>query len=432
LLIVGSAFAGGIFVFQRQSVENADSAQSQVQVAPESQATSAASYRGRPLSPAFVPEGNATNSFAIANSQQTDGATTSNALSAGSERTTNIPGGATSIAPEQSAGGALLRPQPPPKIATTALAESLVRKALRSPRSGQSAGAIEIETLEADDAVLALCAPSETRQFDMIVTSRRVTSFELGRCQDNAGHNIVESKLGYQALVLTSARGSASMKLTPSDVFLAIAKLIPDPAQPELFIPNPNVTWDQINRLEYRPIMIFGPARETPRRTAFEILLLKPGCNAHRAIQGLRTSNPERHADLCHSLRTDRTYVEVEQNALLIPQYLWSDPNPLVLVDYAFYRENREQLTGSAIEGPEPSYESIADGSYSLSRPIFLYLDRTRLARSRGVYVAMDDLANMSFYTSDGLSFVPLNYEDAREQRLQRMRKLSGSNLPSK
>lgn len=281
--------------------------------------------------------------------------------------------------------------------------------------------------METDDAVVALCAPSDTRQFDMIVTSRRMTSVELGRCQDNGGKNIVESKLGYQALVLTSARGSAPMKLTPSDVYLAIAKLIPDPVQPELFIPNPNVTWDQFSKLEYRPIMVFGPARETPRWTAFEILLLEPGCDAHRAIRAVRASDPERHAELCHSLRTDRTYVEVEQNALLIPRYLWSDPNPFVLVDYGFYRENREQLAGSAIEGPEPSYESIVDGSYPLSRPVYLYLDRTRLGRSRDVYDAMDDLASMSFYLSDGLSFVPLDYDDAREQRLQRIRKLSGS-----
>jgi hypothetical protein len=130
--------------------------------------------------------------------------------------------------------------------------------------------------------------------------------------------------------------------------------------------------------------------------------------------------------------RGDRMYTEIEQNALLIPQYLWSDPNPFVLVDFGFYRANQGQLAGSAIEGPEPSYATIADGSYPLARPIYLYVDQARIARSRDAYNAMDSLKSLGSRGSADSSFVELDDREYTEQRSRRMRKLSGSDLNNK
>ncbi len=157
------------------------------------------------------------------------------------------------------------------------------------------------------------------------------------------------------------------MKLSLSDVHLALAKQTPDPiVETTRFIPNPNVTWDQIGRLEYRPIRCSDPHADT-RAHPVGNHAPRTGLQCSAGDQGHAEHPSGRHAELCHSLRGDRLYTEVEQNALLIPRYLWSDPNPLVVVDYGFYRANQGQLAGSALEGPEPFYTTIADGSYPLA-----------------------------------------------------------------
>jgi hypothetical protein len=426
-LIVGSAaFAGGMFVVERRSAEKTDPAQPQAQVAPESKAAAPPGYRARPLNPTFVPEGSGSSSRPFDDSRQTSAASANNSFRAPSQRSTDNPGGVAPPTNGQTAGGGLISTPPPRvRVATSLLTEALVRNALRSTTRPP-----EIETMEADSAFAALCAARSESRFDMVVTSRRMISVDFANCQDNGGANIVELKLGYQALVLTSGRGSVPMKLSMSDVFLAVAKQTPDPiVETTRFIPNPNVTWDQISELEYRPILVFGPARGTPRRTLFEVLLLEPGCNTQPAIREMQSTHPERHAELCHSLRSDRLYSEVEQNALLIPQYLWSDPDPFVLVDYGFYQANRGQLAGSALEGPEPSYATIADGSYPLARPIYLYVDRARIIRWRDAYDAMDSLRYLGSRDSADSSFVELDSREDAEQRSRRMQKLSRSDL---
>jgi phosphate transport system substrate-binding protein len=56
-------------------------------------------------------------------------------------------------------------------------------------------------------------------------------------------------------------------------------------------------------------------------------------------------------------------------------------------VGYAFYDANRERLKAFRVSGPDgacvaPGPETIADGSYPISRPLFIYVNRGKMARS--------------------------------------------------
>lgn len=250
-------------------------------------------------------------------------------------------------------------------------------------------------------------------------------------CRDNGVNRILESKLGYQALVLTSAPDSALVKLSASDVYLAVGRLIPDPADPLRLINNNNVTWDQVNsKLAYRPIAVFGPTRDAPLYLLFETLLLDPGCNAQRALDELQVTAADRRANVLCSIRRDRLYSEVEQNASLIPQTLWSDPHGFVLVDYAFYVDNQPQLGGSAFEGPEPSHATFADGTYPLARPIYLYADGTRLDRAAAAYGDLQGLRSFGLSDPNRFGFVRLDdSETGRRESWRRREPLTESDL---
>jgi phosphate transport system substrate-binding protein len=308
--------------------------------------------------------------------------------------------------PVQTTNSAPAQSRPAVKIAASPLTHELIRNVLNSSRLRLSEAAPRVEQMDSAAALIAFCAPELARRFDIVVTSRRMTREEFIACRDRGVHGFVEAKIGYQALVLTSARDSVPIRLSAADLYLAVGRRIIDPAEPGRWIDNPNITWDQVNsKLPYRPIAVFGPTRATSLRALFESLLLDPACKT-RNIQ----------AELCHSLRADRLYTEVEQTASLIPQYLWAEPDALVLIDYDFYRENRAQLASSALEGPEPSYATFADGTYPLARPIYLYTDLGRIGRAAEGHVILQSLMSLQLSGANSFGLVRLDERDARER----------------
>jgi phosphate transport system substrate-binding protein len=412
-LIVGSAFAGGMLVLERRSSsEDPEAAESQSQITAAKQA--AAGYRPRYLGPGFVPERNGgAGSDRFGDSPPT-AASSSAGLAAQPGQTTQSTAGFTSGTSEQTSNGGLIRSRAtPPSVAISPVADALIRSAL-SRHTYKKFEEPRLQAMPTEDAFSGFCAPGNARQFDVVVASRRISHAEFMKCRDNGVNRIRESKLGYQALVLTSARDSAPVKLSASDVYLAVARIIPDPADPTRLIDNTNFTWDQVNgKLAYRPIAVFGPASDTPLRLLFETLLLDPGCNVQRVLEAPQLSAPDRQAEICHSIRTDRLYSEVEQSASLIPQNLWSDPHGFVLVDYAFYLANQTQLGGSALEGPEPSSATFADGTYPLALPIYLYVDETRMDRAVAVHDDLQDLRSHGLSGPNRFGFVRLDASEA-------------------
>jgi phosphate transport system substrate-binding protein len=89
-------------------------------------------------------------------------------------------------------------------------------------------------------------------------------------------------------------------------------------------------------------------------------------------------------------------------------------------VGYAFYDANRDQLKAFEVAGENgecasPSPETIADNSYPISRPLFIYVNTSKLASNPALeayveyYVSEDGLA-----TAAEVGYVELNEEDAR------------------
>ena len=78
------------------------------------------------------------------------------------------------------------------------------------------------------------------------------------------------------------------------------------------------------------------------------------------------------------SSRTD--YTPTEDDNVTV-QGVLSNPSAMGYFGYAYYEQNRERLNALTINGVTPSPETIADGSYPLSRPMFLYVSAEALRR---------------------------------------------------
>lgn len=108
--------------------------------------------------------------------------------------------------------------------------------------------------------------------------------------------------------------------------------------------------------------------------------------------------------------RTDYTASE-DDNVLVLG--VARDSNALGYFGFAYYIENQDTLKAVSINGVEPSFEHVEDGTYSpLSRPIFLYVKKDSLENRTEVQEFME------FTLDNAPSIVPeVGYVPFSEQR---------------
>ncbi len=108
----------------------------------------------------------------------------------------------------------------------------------------------------------------------------------------------------------------------------------------------------------------------------------------------------------------------------VIVQGVSTDPNGLGFFGFAFYVANSDRLSLVEIDDGNgcvaPSPETIADGSYSLSRPEFIYVKTTSLAENPAVQAFVDfyiDMANAPLIDEVGYVSLPAEYNAKVRER---------------
>jgi phosphate transport system substrate-binding protein len=254
---------------------------------------------------------------------------------------------------------------------------------------------------------------------DLAMVSRRIAEFELARCW-NQHIEVAEWKIGYQAVVLTAGPMAEPAALTPREVFLALARRIPDPAEPSQLIDNPNMTWRDVDaRFDSRSIDVLMPT-DTVTRAAFVRLVMERGCETFDWIRELKQANRRRFEDICHRLRSDERLHEAELRTVLITQQLWAEPNWLIVLDYSFYASRRADLLGTMLEGPAPTLATLADGTYPAARPVYVYAKRSRITSNPFIRTLAYALTDSTAFGSRGKmmlqGLVPVDEQPRRSQ----------------
>lgn len=78
------------------------------------------------------------------------------------------------------------------------------------------------------------------------------------------------------------------------------------------------------------------------------------------------------------SSRTD--YTPTEDDNVTV-QGVVGNPNAMGYFGFAYFEQNQERLAALSIDGVTPSAETIANGTYPLTRPIFIYVNAEALRR---------------------------------------------------
>ncbi len=235
----------------------------------------------------------------------------------------------------------------------------------------------KVESTGSGGGLKLFCAGVGVEHPDMTNSSRRIKKTEVERCSRNGVQEIVELKVGYDGIAVANSKKSKPLALTPQDLYLALAKDVPANADGSERKPNPNKTWKDVNpRLPALKIEVLGPPPTSGTRDAFVELVMDAGCKKFAAIKKM-SKKPRRAA--CRTMREDGAFVEAGENDNLIVQKLDANPDAFGIFGFSFLDQNTDKLRGASINGVKPEFETIADGSYPVSRPLYLYIKKAHL-----------------------------------------------------
>jgi phosphate transport system substrate-binding protein len=209
---------------------------------------------------------------------------------------------------------------------------------------------------------------------DITGASRAIKDSEVELCNQNGVTDVKEVLIGYDGLSIASAIGGIEIELTKQHIFQALAsEVVVDGA----IVANPYKMWNEIDAsLPELPITVFGPPPTSGTRDAFVELVMHEGCASFPEIEALAD---DRKKEVCDRMRQDGPFIEAGENDNLIVQRLLADNNTLGIFGYSFLYENTDTLKGISVDGVFPTPETIADGSYSVSRPLYIYIKNAHL-----------------------------------------------------
>ena len=249
---------------------------------------------------------------------------------------------------------------------TTAIAEEFQRA-----RPGAS---VIVEQTGTGAGIKLFCGGVGADFPDMVNASRPMKASEYADCAKAGAKAVIEVPVGIDGLTLIEANGAQPLKLTVRDIYAALA------ANP-FGKPNTASTWRDVNpALPPVKIRVLGPPPTSGTRDSLAELILEKGCDSDPAMKALKSSDKDKHKDLCTKVREDGVYVEAGENDNLLVQKVAADSGTIGVLGYSFLEENADKIRAVEIGGVTPTETTIGDLSYPGARKLFVYVKGEHLA----------------------------------------------------
>ena len=269
-----------------------------------------------------------------------------------------------------------------------------------------------VESTGTGGGMKLFCAGVGEDSPDFTNASRQIKKSEFETCSKNGVTGIVEIKVGFDGLTVAHSAAAPDMGLTKTQIFLALAKQVPD--KDGKLIDNPYKTWNEIDpSLPATKIEVLGPPPTSGTRDSFHELVMEPGASKLKALEALKKADAKAFEKAWKSLREDGAYVEAGENDNLIVQKLEANADALGVFGYSFLEENSNKIKGVPIDGVAPSYETIAGGEYKVSRPLFIYAKKQHIGVVPGMaefvteYVSDKAMGEDGYLAAKGLVTLP-------------------------
>jgi phosphate transport system substrate-binding protein len=154
---------------------------------------------------------------------------------------------------------------------------------------------------------------------------------------------------------------------------------------------------------------------------------MEGGCKGFPLLKEMKEKDEKAFKAACHMVREDGAFIEAGENDNLIVQKLGANKDAYGIFGYSFLEENLATVKPVIINGSRPTYESIADGAYPLSRPLFFYVKKAHVGVIPGIpeflaeFTSAKAFGPEGYLTDRGLIALP---DDQRKQVAENAKKL--------
>ena len=283
-----------------------------------------------------------------------------------------------------------------------------------------------IESTGSGGGMKLFCAGIGLEHPDVTNASRRIKEKEFKKCQAN-GIDLTEIVIGFDGIVLANAKGAPQLELTRQQIYLATAKMVPDPNRPCQSnwcepIANPYKWWNQIDpSLPNAKIEILGPPPTSGTRDAFQELAMSKGANAFPHMKKLKKSDKKMWKKLTRTVREDGAWIDAGENDNLMVSKLAANPKAVGVFGYSFLDQNSDKIKGAIVEGIEPSFENIAEGKYGISRSLYFYIKHAHVGTVPGILEYVAEFTSEKAFGEDGYlldkGLIPLPSSERQKYR---------------
>ncbi len=241
------------------------------------------------------------------------------------------------------------------------------------------------------------CAGVGVGHPDFTGASRAITKSEVESCKANGVTDIIELKIGSDGIAFANSKQGPLANFTKAQLWLGLAKDVPVNGA---MVANPYKNWSEIDAsLPNEPIEVLGPPPTSGTRDAWVELVMAEGCKGFAEIAAL---DSKAKSAACHTMREDGPFIEAGENDNLIVQKLNANPKAFGIFGFSFLDQNSDTLQGSQIGGVAPAFETITDGSYPVSRPLFLYAKKAHVGVVPGMEAFLAELTSDKALGDDG------------------------------
>lgn len=246
---------------------------------------------------------------------------------------------------------------------------------------GQTEGSTPtIESTGTGGGFKVFCSGVDLNTPSLTNASRPIKDSELEACIKN-GVTPIGFDFGKDSIVIAySAVNGEDINFTTGDIYRAVAANVPIDGK---LVPNPYTTWNQINpTLPDRIINLMGPPQTSGTRDTFLTLAVIPGCKD--AIKDLALDE-ETAKKACEDFRTDGLWVDSGENDNLLVQKLEVNPDSFAVFGFYYLENNVAEIKAASINDVYPTYETAIDGSYVLTRDLYIYVKKEHIGKVSGI-----------------------------------------------
>ena len=103
----------------------------------------------------------------------------------------------------------------------------------------------------------------------------------------------------------------------------------------------------------------------------------------------------------------------------MIVEKLTKNPVALGVFGFSFLDQNADKIKGASVDGVAVTFDTVADGSYPVSRPLFFYVKKAHVGKVPGIKEYIAEFTNEEAWGDDGYltekGLIPLSKEKREE-----------------